>query len=364
MDLLSGCLSGRSRSSQNDLGHRCLVGILRTSSMYAPRNISALRFVCDTAVPKLLLRRDVAHDSDEVLVGGVSLRIEWVTPVTSPRSSRSTCSGSPLSTPGNSDADDQSSQWSFFTIFSPFSQLQPRQFNRVVLYLHGGAYLLCTPGSLRGITYEIAGGLAAPCCVPEYRRPPEHPIPAPLEDAMAAYRHLLETMPGAEIVLAGESAGGGIAAAMLSHLRETDLPPPSCCILISPWTDLGGNGLEKASLENEATDYLPPDLVGWCAKQARGDLHEKDWRVSPVHVDGDLKDLPPMMVCYGRDELLCGQVAHFCEVWASKGAKIRERPVEGGVHAPILFQSVWEPAEKALLEMVQFVEDCSRSGTP
>lgn len=91
----------------------------------------------------------------------------------------------------------------------------------------------------------------------DYRRPPEYPIPAPMDDAIAAYRNLLEIFPGTDIIVAGDSAGGGIAAAMLCQLREINLPMPRCCILISPWTDLGVDGLRHATMENEASDFLP-----------------------------------------------------------------------------------------------------------
>lgn len=82
-----------------------------------------------------------------------------------------------------------------------------------------------------------------------------------MDDAIAMYKHLLETMPGVEIILAGDSAGGGIASAMLCKLRETNLPMPSCAILISPWTDLGEDGLRYATREHEALDYLPGTQV-------------------------------------------------------------------------------------------------------
>ena len=151
----------------------------------------------------------------------------------------------------------------------------PKKPDKVVLYLHGGAYLLCTPASLRGITFSLAGGLKAPLCAVDYRRPPEYPIPAPMDDAIAAYRNLLEIFPGTDIILAGDSAGGGIAAAMLCKLREINLPMPRCCILISPWTDLGVDGLRHATMENEASDFLPGSKL----KKAT-DIHDDNYHQS------------------------------------------------------------------------------------
>ena len=131
--------------------------------------------------------------------------------------------------------------------------------------------------------------LASQSCLQQTRwfkarwTPKERKGLAQLEDAIAVYRHLLETMPGTDIILAGDSAGGGIAAAMMHKLQdltdallglagprslgmshvspcvqqELELPPPTCCILISPWTDLGHDGMRNATLSNEDCDFLP-----------------------------------------------------------------------------------------------------------
>ncbi|CAE7470645.1 bah [Symbiodinium sp. CCMP2456] len=152
-----------------------------------------------------------------------------------------------------------------------------------------------------------------------------------MEDAIAVYRHLLETMPGTDIILAGDSAGGGIAAAMMHKLQELELPPPTCCILISPWTDLGHDGMRNATLSNADRDFLPPDLVEFCASMTRGDLPHNDWQHSPVFAPGLLHKIPPTLVVYGEDELLAGQIAHFGSVWQQKGASVTLVPVRGMV---------------------------------
>lgn len=295
---------------------------LRLGVWCVPNSLNALRFICDTQVPRLLLRWDVRHQEASVEVPGNNLiLLEWVLPAAT----------------------------------STDSEKEVNDFDRVVLYLHGGAYSLCRPGTLRWVTDNVAASLGTAVCVPEYRRPPEHPIPAPMEDALAVYRHLLQTMPHVEIVLAGESAGGGIVAATLAALRTEALPMPACAVLVSPWTDLGNDGLSHASLENEGVDYLTASKVTFASEIARGDLLDDDWRASPVHVNGDLSSLPPMLVIYGANEILRAQIEYFCEVWVGKGANIRTRAVENGAHAPILFRSVSAAADEALQDMAAFV---------
>eukprot|EP00929_Paragymnodinium_shiwhaense_P061064 TRINITY_DN30490_c0_g2_i3.p1 TRINITY_DN30490_c0_g2~~TRINITY_DN30490_c0_g2_i3.p1 ORF type:complete len:265 (+),score=24.41 TRINITY_DN30490_c0_g2_i3:247-1041(+) len=243
-----------------------------------------------------------------------------------------------------------------YTAFSMTKQwVSPSSFDKVVMYMHGGAYVLCCPGSLRGITYHLSRELNMPLCCPEYRKPPEHPAPAQLEDAVLCYKHLLQTWPAEKIVIAGESAGGGILAVFLANLRDADLPKPACAVLISPWVDLGGDGLRNVSLHNEPHDYLPKDLISWIAEQARTGNHGDDWLVSPTHADGCLRSLPPTLVCYGLDEVLCGQVEEFCKRWTAKGAPLVTRPVQGGVHAPVLFSFCDEESKRALADIAQFV---------
>eukprot|EP00928_Gymnodinium_smaydae_P037245 TRINITY_DN25886_c0_g1_i1.p1 TRINITY_DN25886_c0_g1~~TRINITY_DN25886_c0_g1_i1.p1 ORF type:complete len:369 (+),score=71.59 TRINITY_DN25886_c0_g1_i1:89-1195(+) len=303
------------------------VGALRAGAWSVPWNLDSLRFLCDSAVPSAFLQADVRHEAFVAdLGGGSTLEAEWVIP-----------------TPGYS--------WLSWREWP-----RPESFDRVVLYMHGGAYVLCTPGALRGITYNLASALGAPVFAPVYRRPPEHPAPAQVEDAIAAYAYLRRTMPHAEVVFAGESAGGGIMAATLLQLRlEPKLPWPSCAVLVSPWADVGEDGLRHASLENESRDYLPAELVSWIARQARGDVDHNDWRISPTYADGPLDSLPPVMVVYGSSELLCAQVENFCASWISNSAPLQARCVSGGVHAPILFAFCDEEAQRALEDIAIFV---------
>lgn len=237
-------------------------------------------------------------------------------------------------------------------------QLPRRRYRRIVLYMHGGAYVLCTPGSLRGCTAPIAHALDAALCVPEYRRPPEHSLSCAIEDGFEAYRHLLREYPDSEIVIAGESAGGGLAASMLLALRGGPLPMPSSALLMSPWSDTSGEGSEAGLMHVGSTrgsrDYLPLGLVNMFAGLARGDLPQHEAPASPLYAAGSLADLPPIFVLYGLDEVLCGQIEHFVARWRGHGARISELGVEGGVHAPVLFSFCHVPSRDALQELNRF----------
>ena len=109
-----------------------------------------------------------------------------------------------------------------------------------LLYLHGGGYVIGSPRSHRHLAEGIARAAGLACLLPDYRLAPEHPFPAAVDDALAAYRWLVENRqiaPG-RIAVGGDSAGGGLTAATLVAIREARLPLPGAGVCISPWTDL------------------------------------------------------------------------------------------------------------------------------
>ena len=125
----------------------------------------------------------------------------------------------------------------------------------MVVYYHGGGYVACSPRTHRSISASLARRLRARVFAPDYRLAPEHPFPAAVDDAVAAYRWLLEQGISADsMALAGDSAGGGLVLATLLSLRDAGLPLPRCGVCFSPWTDMLGSG--AALLANAATDFL------------------------------------------------------------------------------------------------------------
>jgi epsilon-lactone hydrolase len=141
--------------------------------------------------------------------------------------------------------------------------------DRVIFYIHGGAYAIGTAASSVGLASALARQAGRRLVTIEYRLAPEHPQPAALEDAVSAYRGLLDTgVSPSAIAVAGESAGAGLAAAVLVALKDAGLPQPTAAVLMSPWADLTPSGdsirgkaavdpaLTADGLARRAADYL------------------------------------------------------------------------------------------------------------
>src|SRR5271155_698911 len=113
----------------------------------------------------------------------------------------------------------------------------------IVLYLHGGGYLFGSTKTHRQVLIAMAKAFDAPVYGLDYRLAPEHPFPAAFEDALLAYRWLLDRHPGTDIVLAGDSAGAGLAIAAALAIRDDGLPAPKAIVGVSPYSDLAGTGV-------------------------------------------------------------------------------------------------------------------------
>ena len=180
---------------------------------------------------------------------------------------------------------------------------------RWVLYLHGGGYRVGSPAAYRHFTWRLADAVRARVLIVAYRLAPEHPFPAALEDALAAYRWLL-AQDAREIVVMGDSAGGGLTLALLMKLRDESVRLPDAAVALSPWTDLALTG---ASLEeNAATD--PMINIGDMPQAAAEYLAGADPRnpyASPLY--GDPAGLPPVLIQVGSDEALRDDAVRMAE---------------------------------------------------
>src|SRR5229473_1633140 len=119
---------------------------------------------------------------------------------------------------------------------------------RAVLYLHGGGYVIGSINTHRALAARISRASKARVLLIDYRLAPEHPFPAAVDDAVAAYRWMLaQGLKPARIAVAGDSAGGGLTVATLVKIREANLPNPAAGVCLSPWVDLEGTGASMTS---------------------------------------------------------------------------------------------------------------------
>jgi len=211
---------------------------------------------------------------------------------------------------------------------------------RVILYLHGGAFIMETPGLHAGLAARIAHEAGARALMPSYRLAPEHPYPAAIDDCMAAYRYLLDGgFVPADIAIIGDSAGGNLTLALLLRIRDEGLPLPACAVVMSPVTDgtLGGDSIRR----NEGRDAMfAPSLFHAMAPLYLPDATQKtNPYVSPLF--GNLDGLPPILMLVGSTELLLDDSVRF----ASKCRSATLEVWDGMPHVFPLFDFLPESAD-------------------
>ena len=224
---------------------------------------------------------------------------------------------------------------------------------RTVFYCHGGGYYFCSPASHRPLVFGLATRARARTFSLDYRLAPEHPFPAALDDSLAAYRRLLaDGTPPDSIVIAGDSAGGGLALATLIALRDAGDPLPAAGVLFSPWTDLAATGDTI-----QTNDGLDPMFCGAAIARAAayyiGDADPAHPHLSPLY--GDFSGLPPLLIQAGSTEVLLDDARRVAERARAAGVAVE---IEIWPKMPHVWH-LWAPfvpeANQALERAAQFV---------
>lgn len=200
----------------------------------------------------------------------------------------------------------------------------------VILHLHGGGFVSGSAAGHRMLTSLLAKRCGSRVLAPNYRLAPEYPYPAALDDALAVYRHLLGSgqAPG-KIAVSGDSAGGGLAVAMMMALVEAGDPLPGAAVLMSPWVDLSlCSQTCSANAEIDAVLSVPT-LKAW-ARDYSGDLGLDHPHVSPLY--GDFRGLPPMLIQVGSDEVLLDDARRTAAKAQAAGVSVELRVWEGLWH--------------------------------
>jgi acetyl esterase/lipase len=188
---------------------------------------------------------------------------------------------------------------------------------RVLLYLHGGGYVMGSPNTHRALAGELSRAAGVAVLLPDYRLAPEAPFPAAVDDAVAAYQWLLAQghAPG-QLAIAGDSAGGGLTVASLLALRAKRLPLPRCAVCLSPWSDLNCSNASYQTRAAADPMITTADISMMAALYLNG-ADAKTALASPNRAD--LSGLPPLLIHVGRDEVLLDDAVVLHEAARSAG---------------------------------------------
>lgn len=231
----------------------------------------------------------------------------------------------------------------------------------VICFFHGGGYRIGSAAGWQPFGSHLAKACGARVLLVDYRLAPEHPFPAAVDDAVSAYRWLVgeagsgaaDTSPNVapqKIILAGDSAGGGLAPAALLAIRDQKLPQPAGCVCLSPWSDLTNSGDSFAG--NAETDLLFSKQAAQEAAAAYlGDADPAHPYASPVF--GDWSSQAPLLIQAGSIEVLADDARNLAQAARQAGVEVELKIFEGMPH-------VWHQAYPAFPEAVEAIEDIAR----
>ncbi|MFN2204246.1 MAG: alpha/beta hydrolase [Caldilineaceae bacterium] len=229
----------------------------------------------------------------------------------------------------------------------------------MILYVHGGGYVSGSLTDHRSFVAKIAHGCGVRTLHYEYRLAPEHPFPAALDDSVAVYRWLLENgRDPHKIVVAGESAGGGLTLGLMLALKGQKIELPAAAVAISPWTDLT---CSSASYRTKGrVSVAPTDSWLVFSRHYAGDQPADQPLISPLF--GDLDGLPPLFINAGEDDELFDDGRLFAEKATAAGVDVTFRAGEGMVHCYPLMAPLFPEATEALDEICAFVKTALADG--
>ncbi len=226
---------------------------------------------------------------------------------------------------------------------------------RLIVYLHGGAYVVGSATANIVLPARLAAASGIPVLSIDYRLAPEHPFPAALDDALAVVQALFDQgQDPRKLVLMGDSAGGGLALATVMKLRQMNAPMPAGLALISPWADLSRGGDSNTTLDSADPVITWSETLVGPARAYAGDADPANPLISPVY--GDFSRMPPMLVQAGSREVLLSDSIRVVRSARRAGVDVRFDIWDGMWHVFPEKPGVTE-AEEAIGEMAEFVLD-------
>lgn len=226
--------------------------------------------------------------------------------------------------------------------------------SRTLLYVHGGGYVMGSIATHRALVTRLSAASGARCLSLDYRLAPEHPFPAAVDDAVTAYRWLLNQGSESDrIAIGGDSAGGGLTIAALVALKEAGVTLPCAGVTLSPWVDLEGTG-DSMTTKADEDPMVGSDAIGSIADAY---LNGKDPRTplaSPLYAD--LEGLPPLLIQVGTAEVLLDDSTRLAERAKASGVETELEIWEDMFHVFQSFADVLPEAQQAIDKIGSFLK--------
>ena len=226
---------------------------------------------------------------------------------------------------------------------------------KVVLYLHGGGYVAGSIASYRDLVARISRVSKARILILEYRLAPEFPFPNALEDSVAAYKWLVSTenIDPNNIIIAGDSAGGGLTLATVIKLRNEGFSLPVALVCLSPWTDLAGTG-ESLKTNREIDPFISIEMFEISVRNYLGTTDPFNPLASPLYAD--LQGLPPLLIQVGTSEVLLDDSVRFAKRAKDSGVDVRLKIWKDMIHIFAIF-AIFTPESRQGIEQIgEFIQ--------
>jgi len=232
---------------------------------------------------------------------------------------------------------------------------------RIVYYLHGGGYTIGSIKSHRELVSRVSRAAAARALLVEYRLAPEHRFPAAVEDALSGYRWLISNgADPARMVIAGDSAGGGLTVATLVALRDAGDPLPAAGVCISPWLDMEAKG-ESMKTRAERDPWIDPEHIKLGAETYLGEGGDpRNPLANPLHAD--LTGLPPLLVQVGDSEVLLDDSTRLAERTKAAGVDVTLEVWDEMVHVFQAFAFMLPEGQQAIDRIGEFIREHTPAG--
>ena len=225
---------------------------------------------------------------------------------------------------------------------------------KILYYLHGGAYAICSLKTHRRLIANIAKQAGTQAFAIEYRMAPEDPYPAALDDAVKGYKYLLDKgIEARNIVIAGDSAGGGLTAATMLKLRELGLPQPGAGVMLSPWADLEGVGESNTKYDVRSSLINNPALVYHGQLYANG-ADIRDPYVSPIYAN--YAGIAPMYIVASRHELIYNDSTRLVDKADQDGVEVTFDTYPQVMHVWQTFDMLLPEARQSIKEIGNYIK--------